>query len=64
MNGLAKETLLELAQAAEWMADNSEHTDRGGRCSAYLLEAARQARKVATPSLTSSMGEPCTWETA
>lgn len=40
-------TLQELAHAADWMAEHSEHADRNGRCAAYLRDAARAARAAA-----------------
>jgi hypothetical protein len=43
---ISRETLLTLAQGAEYMAAESYPEDRGGRCSAYLYEAANEARKA------------------
>jgi hypothetical protein len=43
---LSRETLLTLAQGAEYMAAESYPANRGGRCSAYLYEAANVARKA------------------
>lgn len=44
---LEHETLLTLAAAAEYMASESTAADRNGRCSAYLYEAGRTARRAA-----------------
>lgn len=44
---LTSHDLLVLAQAAEFMAAESDSNDRNGRCASYLYEVARRARAEA-----------------
>jgi hypothetical protein len=47
VSALTVGTLLTLARAAEWMANESSPADRGGRCAAYLYQAGEAAREAA-----------------